>query len=58
MAPQLIGIILPEFATPLTDGFVGHVDAAFTEQLLHVVVAQGKMVVESDSRRDDCTGKA
>ena len=27
-APELIGILLPEFATPLADGLVGHEDAA------------------------------
>ena len=30
-APQLIGIILPEFETPFGDGFIGHVDAAFRQ---------------------------
>ena len=57
-APQAIGIILPKLATPLTDHCVGHVDAAFKQQLLHVAVAQSEAIVEPDSVTDDLTGKA
>ena len=55
---QLIGIVLPELATPLADGFIGDVDAAFEQELLHVAVAQGETIVEPDAVADDLAGKA
>src|SRR5690606_24103587 len=55
---QPIGVILPEFATPLADRFVGHVDAAFQQEFLHVAVAQGKAVVKPDPMADDLAWKA
>jgi hypothetical protein len=57
-ATQLIGIVLPEFATPLANGFVGDGDATFEQQLLHVAVAQGESIVEPDLVTDDFPGKA
>src|SRR5262245_18826940 len=36
---QLIGIVLPEFQTPLADGLVRHLDAALKQEFLHVAVA-------------------
>jgi hypothetical protein len=36
---QLIGVLLPKLQTPLADGFVRHIDAALTQELLHVAVA-------------------
>src|SRR5215510_15090905 len=36
---QLIGIVLPKLQTPLADGLVRHLDAALTQELLHVAVA-------------------
>jgi hypothetical protein len=36
---QPIGIVLPKFQTPLTDGFMGDVDAALKQELLHIAVA-------------------
>jgi hypothetical protein len=56
--PQLIGILLPELAAPLADGFVGHVDATCDQELLHVTVAQGESIVEPDAVADDLDGKA
>ena len=44
-APQSIGILLSKFAAPLTDGFVGDIDAACEQELLHVAVAQGEAIV-------------
>jgi hypothetical protein len=56
--PQLVGVILTELETPLTEGLAGHVDAAFEQQLLHVAVTQGKALVEPDPMADDFAGKA
>ena len=56
--PQQIGILLTEIETPLTDGLVGHVDAACEQQLLHVAVAQGKTIIQPDPVADDGAGKA
>ena len=56
--PQLIGVILSELAAPLADGFVGHGDPAFHEDLLDVAVAQGEAVVEPDPMTDDVAGEA
>src|SRR5262249_49769387 len=50
---QLIRVVLPKFQTPLTDGFMADVDAAFEQQLLYIAVAQGKAVVEPDPMADD-----
>src|SRR5262249_54561565 len=33
---QLIGVVLPKFQTPLADGLVRHIDAALTQELVHV----------------------
>jgi hypothetical protein len=57
-APEPISIILPELTTPLTDGFIGHDDAAFRQPLVHVAVAQGEARVEPDPMADDFRGKA
>jgi hypothetical protein len=43
---QPIRVVLPKLQTPLADGFMGDVDTAFTEQLLHIAIAQGEAVVE------------
>ena len=55
---ELIGVGLPKFPTPLADSFVGHDDAAFEQEFLHVTVAQGEAIVEPDAMADDFTGKA
>src|SRR5262249_40310386 len=57
-APEPIRVILPKLATPLADSFVGHGDAAFKQQLLHVAVAESEAIVEPDPVTDDCAGKA
>jgi hypothetical protein len=57
-ALEPIGIVLPKLQTPLTDSFIGHVDAAFEQELLHVAVAQLKAIVEPDPVTDDFAGKA
>src|SRR6187397_422930 len=55
---QLIGVVLPKFQTPLTDGFMGDVDAALTQELLHVAVAQREAIIEPDAMADDLTREA
>src|SRR5712692_3649390 len=55
---ELIGVVLPKLPTPLADRFVGHGDAAFEQEFLHVAVAQGEAIVEPDPMADDFTGKA
>ena len=56
-ATQAIGIILSKFPTPLTDGFMGHRDAALEQTFFHIAVAQGEAVVKPDTMADDLTGK-
>jgi hypothetical protein len=55
---QLMRIVLPKFQTPLTDGFMGDVDPAFKQQLLHVAVTQREAIREPDAMADDLAGKA
>src|SRR5215510_10877025 len=55
---QLIGVVLPKFPAPLADGFMRDVDPAFTEELLHVTVAQGEAIIEPDAMTDDLPGEA
>src|SRR5262245_11934685 len=56
-APQPIGVLLSKFPTPLTDGFMGHGDAAFQQELFHVAVAESEAIVEPDPMADDFSGK-
>ena len=55
---QPIRIILPKLQTPLADGFMGDVDAALKQELLHVAIAQGEAIVEPDAMTVDLTGEA
>src|SRR5215813_4766158 len=55
---QLIRVVLPKFQTPLADGFMGDVDPALEQDLLHIAVAQGEAVVEPDAMANDLTGEA
>src|SRR5262252_9009410 len=57
-ATQPIGVILPKLPAPLADGFVGHCDAAFEQEFLHVAIAQGEAIGEPDAMTDNFTGKA
>jgi hypothetical protein len=56
-ATQPIGVVLPKLPTPLADGFVGHGDAAFEQEFLHITVAQGEAIVEPDPVANDFSGK-
>ncbi len=55
---QLIGVVLPKLQTPLANGFMSDVDTAFTEELLHVTVAQGEAIIQPDAMADDLTREA
>jgi hypothetical protein len=57
-APQAISLILPKLPTPLTDGFMGHRDAALAQQFFHIAVAQREAIREPDPMADDFAGKA
>ena len=57
-ALQLIRVVLPKFQTPLTDGLVGHVDAALEQDFLHVTVAQREAIIEPDALADDLAREA
>ena len=57
-ATQAIGILLPKLPTPLTDGFMGHRDAALGQQFFHITVAQGEAIIEPDAMADDLAGEA
>jgi hypothetical protein len=55
---QPLGVILPKLEAPLTDGFVGNVDATLEQEFLYVAVAQGEAIVEPDAMADDLARKA
>jgi hypothetical protein len=57
-APPVMGIILPAFATPVTESFVGDITTTFAQQLLPVAVAQGASLVQPDPVTEDFAGKA
>src|SRR5215510_3060058 len=55
---QPLGVVLPKLPTPFADGFVGHRDATFEQELFHIAVAQSEAIVEPDSVADDFSWKA
>src|SRR5262245_11843378 len=55
---ELMGRSLPKLPTPLPDGLVGHLDAALTQELWPVAVAQRKARGEPAAMADDLTGEA
>jgi hypothetical protein len=55
---QLIRVVLPKFQTPLADGFMGDVDAAFKQEFFHVAVTQREAIREPDAMADDLAGEA
>jgi len=57
-AAYLIGVVLPEFATPFADGFIGDRDTPGEEHFLDIAVAEDEPEVEPDGMRDDFWGKA
>jgi hypothetical protein len=55
-APQPIGVIVPKLPTPWTDGFMGHGEAAFQQELFHVTGAQGEAISEPAPMAKDVSG--
>jgi hypothetical protein len=55
--PELIGILLAEFATPFADGLIGYDDAPYKEQLFDIPVAEAEAVVQPDAMADDFGGQ-
>ena len=55
---QPIGILLPEFQTPLPDGFVGHDDPMGEQHLFDIPVAQAEAVIQPDTMTDDLSREA
>jgi hypothetical protein len=54
-ATKLIGILLPEFATPFAHGFIGHDDATFQQYFFHISKAQAEAEVQPHRMADDRT---
>jgi hypothetical protein len=52
-APELIGILLAEFATPFPDGFVRDDHAADEQEFFHIAVTEAKPVVQPDAMADN-----
>jgi hypothetical protein len=46
-----------ELQAPLSNGFVGHDDAAFGEQFFHFTKAQAEAMIQPDGVTDDCGRK-
>ena len=57
-ATELLGVRLPEFATPFADGLVGYNHSAFQQQLFDISKAQAEAKVQPDSVADNLHGKA
>ena len=57
-ATELIGILLAKLAAPLADGFVGHDDPTFKQQLFHIAKAQAEPKVQPHGVADDLDRKA
>ena len=56
-APELIGILLAEFATPFPDGFVRDDHAADEQEFFHIPVAEREAEIEPDGMVDNLTGE-
>ncbi len=55
---QLVRVGLADFPRPLADGFVGHDDPAFGQQLLDVPVAEGAAMVQPHGRAHNFSREA
>jgi DNA-binding LacI/PurR family transcriptional regulator len=53
VAPQLIGVLLPEFLAPFSNRFIRYFDAALEHHFLNIPVAQGKGVIKPDTVADN-----
>jgi hypothetical protein len=57
-ATELIRVRLAEFAIPLADSFVSHLDTTFTEEFFPIPETQTEPKVQPDSVADDLYRKA
>jgi hypothetical protein len=55
---QLMRIVLPTWQTPLPDGFMGDVETACKQQLVHVAGTPRAASIEPDALADDRAGQA
>jgi hypothetical protein len=53
LAPELIGIGLPELQAPLLDGFIGHANPPGEQEFFHIPVAQAEAEIEPDAVAND-----
>jgi hypothetical protein len=58
LAAQGIGISLTKLERPLTDGFVGEVDAAHPHHFFNIAEAEGEAKVQPYTMADDFRGEA
>ena len=58
LATPALGRLLPPLPPPVTDGFMGHRDAALAQECFPSAVAQGEAIREPDSLADDLAGAA
>ena len=56
--PQLVGILLAKFPTPLADGLIGHDDPMSEQELFHVTIAETDPEIQPDTVADDLGRKA
>jgi hypothetical protein len=52
-ASQLIGILLPEFPTPLAEGFGRDNDPTNAQEFFHISMAERKAAIQPDGVADD-----
>src|SRR5215211_1227142 len=57
-ATQLVGVGLAEFAAPLTDRLVGHMDPAGGQEFFDIAIAEREAEVEPDGMGNDFGGEA
>jgi hypothetical protein len=54
---ELIGILLPEFASPLMDRLIRHDHATFSQELFDIAQAQTELKIQPYRMADDFSGK-
>jgi hypothetical protein len=57
-ASQLIGVLLPELQTPLTDRFIRHNDPTGEPELFDITLAEARTEIQPDAMADDLRGEA
>jgi hypothetical protein len=53
LPPELMGILLTKFPALLPDGFIGHADSAFEEELFDIAVAEAAAKIQPHRMADD-----